>query len=311
MPPSLAARLNRPEYLFNPRAVLRRVRGGKWRSWDGISTATVQLPWSREIAVFEDEIGQAIVFTGVFDVSLTETIYRITDPGDMAVDIGANVGYITSVMATRAGANGSVVAFEPHPAVFGLLKKNAERWDLDPETASVAAHRTALSSRTGTGKLSSHGESDSHLGLSTLEAADFGQGSGAFEVDLDTVDERFDETAPLLVKIDVEGHEHQVLQGSERLLSEGRIRDIVFEEHSGYPAPSMTLLEYHGMTLFTLRHTPLGPRLDPIRESPAPAEWPGPNYLATRDPERVLERLRPRGWQCLGGTARLGRRAIA
>jgi FkbM family methyltransferase len=301
-------RLNRPEYLFRPSAVLRRLREGGRESWDSSATTEVALPWGPAITVFRDEIGHTIIASGIFDLTVTETIHRLVDRGDLAVDVGANVGYMTSLMAARAGGSGSVVCFEPHPTVFEVLSRNAARWDADGDLAAVDARRVALSSEAGTGRLQLEGDSESQFGLSSLDSSD-GAAANAVEVELARFDEAFEEREPGLVKVDVEGHERAVLEGAERLLESRRIRDIVFEEHAVYPAPSMTFLEERGMTLFTLKHSLLGLDVRPIAEGPAPPVWPGPSYLATRDPERALARLRPRGWHCLGGVARLGRAA--
>lgn len=303
---ALPPRLNRPDYLFHPRSVIRRLRHGRGGTWDGRTTETVRLPWDLELTIFSDEIGRAIAYTGVFDMPLTETILRLTEPGDLALDVGANVGYVTSLMARRAGPTGRVIAFEPHPTIHPVLEENARRWHTDPSVAAVEARRLALSNESGAGHLHVEGV-EGHMGLFAL--SDSANGDVGLEVELGRLDDLLAESPPQLLKIDVEGHERAVLEGGAGLLSEGRIRDVVFEEHAIYPAPSMTLLEEHGMTLFTLKHTLLGLHVHPIEEGPAPPEWPGPNYLATRDPDRAMRLLRPRGWRCLGGIALLGQPA--
>lgn len=259
--------------------------------------------------MFPDVLGRQLSACGVFDPSGTETIHRLLDSGGLAVDVGANVGYVTNLMAVRTGSGGSVVAFEPEPAVFELLEGNVARWNTDSRTAAVEARQLALSSRSGTGQLESGGSPGDHMGLSSLREAESGEDGNTFEfeVELARLDDLFPSGEIQVLKIDVEGHELAVLEGAERLLEERRVRDVIFEEHAIYPAPSMTFLEERGMALFTIKHTPLGLRVRPIVEGPAPGGWPGPNYLATRDPERALARLRPRGWQSLGGVARLGR----
>jgi FkbM family methyltransferase len=296
--------INRPEYLYRPRAALRRMRNGIARPMNG-GAATARLPWEQEITVFPDALGRGLIASGVFDPCGTETIHRLVEPGGLALDVGANVGYVTNLMAVRAGPGGQVVAFEPDPAVFDIFRQNARRWNADPGIAAVEAHRLAVSNRKGTGRLRSEGTPDSHMGLSALR--DHEDGDGTLEVELATLDELFGGREVQLLKIDVEGHEHAVLEGARNLIEQGRVRDLIFEEHRIYPAPSMTFLEERGMTLFTLKHTPFGLRVRPIREGPAPGGWPGPNYLATTDRERALRLLRPRGWQFLGGVARLGR----
>jgi len=47
-------------------------------------------------------------------------------PGDVYVDVGANIGYYTLVAAQRVGVQGKVFAYEPDPDNFKLLKHNVE-----------------------------------------------------------------------------------------------------------------------------------------------------------------------------------------
>jgi FkbM family methyltransferase len=303
---SLLARLNRPEYLYRPRAVLRRLLTGR-RAPSGGKATTARLPWGKEICVFPDALGRSLIASGVFDPCGTETIHRLVEPGGVAVDVGANVGYVTSLLTVRAGPGGRVVSFEPEPAVFEILERNVRRWNTDPAIAAATAQPLAISNTSGTGQLRSEGTPDSHMGLSSLRRTGNIGDAHTLEVEVAKLDDLFAGDELQLLKIDVEGHERDVLEGAARLIEQGRIRDIVFEEHAIYPAPSMTFLEERGMTLFTLKHSPLGLRIQPIQDGPAPPGWPGPNYLATIEPARALRLLRPRGWRFLGGVARLGR----
>jgi FkbM family methyltransferase len=50
-----------------------------------------------------------------------------TSPGDVFVDIGANIGYYALLAKQRVGPQDRVLAFEPHPKTASRLKKNVER----------------------------------------------------------------------------------------------------------------------------------------------------------------------------------------
>jgi FkbM family methyltransferase len=297
---SLLARINRPEYVFRPDAAIRRIRLGPGLPADSPGSREVELLWGQTITVFPDHLGRALIIGGIVDLPLTESIHRLLDPGGLAVDVGANVGYVTNLMATRLGKAGRVIAFEPHPAVFELLERNVTRWNDDASIGNVEARRLAVSKEPGRGRLSGGGETNVHMGLASLRNGAETGGASDFDVELATLDDLLGEKRLDLIKIDVEGHEPEVLEGAQRLIAERRIRDVVFEDHGIYPTPAMALLEELGMSVFTLKHSLLGPRARPVREGPAPEGWPGPNYLATLDPARAIARLAPRGWRSLG-----------
>jgi FkbM family methyltransferase len=55
-----------------------------------------------------------------------EELRKFIKPGDVAIDIGAHIGDTTIPMALAAGREGCVLALEPNPYVFPVLKKNSE-----------------------------------------------------------------------------------------------------------------------------------------------------------------------------------------
>ena len=52
---------------------------------------------------------------------LTEAVEAALKPGMVAIDVGANVGYFSMLMAERVGSAGRVQAFEPNPSMAGWL----------------------------------------------------------------------------------------------------------------------------------------------------------------------------------------------
>jgi FkbM family methyltransferase len=281
------ARFNQPYYLLRPGFLLRRLREGD----GGGDTAVVELPWGDPIQVETTEsIGRVIQSNGVYDLAVTEALMRLADPGELALDIGANIGYMTSALAFAVGSGGRVICFEPHPAVFAELEANVARWTARPR---IDARNLALSATPGKLALTLNETFTDNRGSASLE----GDGGGP-EVDVARLDAELDGATVGVMKIDVEGHEASVIEGAAEALAAHRIRDIVFEEHGSYPAPSATLLEGHGYTIFALDRNFFGPRLErPGAEHQAGGE--APNLLATVDPGRVRKRLGSRGWHCL------------
>jgi FkbM family methyltransferase len=67
------------------------------------------------------------LLTHSYEADTVELVRKITRPGMVALDIGANVGYYTRLLSTLVGSSGHVLAFEPHPRSFTLLRQNTVR----------------------------------------------------------------------------------------------------------------------------------------------------------------------------------------
>jgi FkbM family methyltransferase len=297
----LPARVSsKPQYVLHPLRALRRVgRVVKGPRPEGRSRVA-RLPWGIELTVQEsDAIGYSILVGRVFDPCVTETIHRLVDSGDVVVDVGANVGYLTSLGAVRAGQSGRVIAVEPHPAVFELLRSNAESWSGNPTAAPVELHRLALSNHTGVGAIVTGPHFESNMGLARLAEGD-AEGEQSHEVELRRLDELIDQTSVGLLKVDVEGHEAEVLAGASELLERRLVRDIIFEDHAPYPSEATAVVEQAGYRLVSLSNDLRGLLVNPPHERGPASAWPGPSYLATIDPDRSLARLKAKGWQ-VGG----------
>jgi FkbM family methyltransferase len=291
---------DKPQYVLHPGRAVRRLTH-RFADMEG-RTEVAQLPWGLPLEVrMSDSIGYSIVVGRVFDPCVTETLHRLIDPGDPVADVGANVGYLTSLAAVRAGADGRVLAFEPHPRVYEMLERNAGRWRATGAAENVELRREALSDRQGEGTLVAGPSFEGNMGLAALASGDGpAAGSQSIAVPLARLDDVVGSGRLGLLKVDVEGHEASVLRGAERLLGDGGIRDIVFEDHDPYPSEATAIVEAAGYELISLANDLWGLRLVAPSERGEVSAWPGPSYLATLEPERARERLRPRGWQVSG-----------
>jgi FkbM family methyltransferase len=155
------------------------------------------------------------VFYGYYDERFEASLFaELLDPGSTVLDVGANFGYYSVVCADAVGPTGAVHAFEPDPAAFELLTANA---DANGLADRIHVHRFAVGDHDGT--VSYHlAEEAAFSGLtSTGRSAT----RGVVEVRLRSLDsfavdhgiEQID-----ALKIDVEGHEAEVLRGARRLL---------------------------------------------------------------------------------------------
>lgn len=299
--------LDKPEYLLRPQQILRRLAGP--RMAEGGTFAEATLPWGLPIRFRPHEmLGSSIWRTGLYELCVSEAIWRLLEPGEVALDIGANIGYMTSVMAARVGPAGRVMAYEPHPEVFTELAANAERWG-PPSAGRITVFQAAVSEEAGTATLSVPDDFEHNRGLSSLGDVPGAPGTNSRSYAVETVrlaDQVNDGESVGLMKIDVEGHELSVLKGGEILLSRKRIRDVIFEEHRPYPTPVTALLEAHGYTLFRFARGRFGLEFCPVQERLAGERrsHDAQSFLATADADRALVRLHRKGWAVLGGRPR-------
>jgi FkbM family methyltransferase len=138
-------------------------------------------------------------------------------PGDLFVDVGANVGVYTTWAARIVGAKGNVIALEPAPRTRTWLEDICVQNGL----AQVNIIPSAAGDATGTALMQIQ---DGASGLSRL----VDRSVGSIEVPLTTLDTLLASKPPALIKIDVEGHELRVLEGARQTLQHSRV-PVVFE----------------------------------------------------------------------------------
>ncbi len=303
-PPSAMQRayrfVNRPYYWYRPSQLALRLRA---KDQPGGDLRLVRTAWGAHLYCWPDPLGQAVARTGVYDLTVAETLARLADPGENAIDAGANVGLMSSLLARAVGPRGHVTSFEPHPLIFATLARNVALWEREEHVTTIEARQAAVSMSAGTLPLAVDPEAFAqNKGTASLEHV-----ASADTTDVQTV--RLDEEVSGIVgvlKLDVEMHELAALQGAEGLLSRRLIRDILFEEHEPPPTPVTELLETHGYAVLSVRQGLTGPILCAPEEAHNRKLWDPPALLATSDPQRARERLRRRGWVSLRSRLRNG-----
>jgi FkbM family methyltransferase len=272
--------LNKPHYIFRPSQIVRRLIR---RAPD-----TVNLPWGLPISINPNEdIGHSLATTGIYDLTVSEALWRLTDSSDVALDVGANIGYMSALLSVRAA---SVISFEPHPQLFERLSLNIQRWK-----ANIEIHQLALSDRSGEALLSLSEAFERNEGVGSISYPSVtGRNIKVQTVKLS--DLKIDNIR--IAKIDVEGHELNVLRGAGPLV--GQLRDIVFEEHGTIPTPTTQYLHARGYELFYVGRKMFGPSLISIQTSPKRRDPYAPqSLLATLDVARAQKRMKPLGWRVL------------
>jgi FkbM family methyltransferase len=264
------------------------------------SVARVTLPWGATVKVFPREnVGCDIYHFGIFDYIVPESIYRLADKGELAVEAGANIGQNCSLLAYKTGPGGRVIAFEPHPEIFEELKGNAALWS-EQIRKNLQLENVALGETTGEAWLTEGSDFQSNRGAASISNGSSTPGR-KHKVSVRRLDDYIPASVQVGVcKIDVEGHELSVLKGAQRALERRAIRDIIFEDFNPKPSPVTEFLTQHGFTLFELHELWLRPRMVAMNSENGRTKGTfSSNYLATLDSKRAEKRFRAPGWRCL------------
>lgn len=151
---------------------------------------------------------------GVWEPDLTHFIRQRLRPGDVFVDVGANIGYFSVVAARRVGAAGRVVAIEASPRVFASLEQTVRE---NSVSSSVRVINVAAAARAGSIPIFAGPAHNTGL-ASTVERWGRPQQATVDAMPVDDLLERGEISRARIVKIDVEGGEDQVLAGMVRVI---------------------------------------------------------------------------------------------
>jgi FkbM family methyltransferase len=175
----------------------------------------------------------SIYLLGAFERSTADTLDRLLKPGDIAFDIGANIGAHTLPMARRVGNGGQVFAFEPTDFAFEKLRTNLL---LNPDLqATVHPHQMLLTDNPEASSESPVYSSWPLAGGRELHPKHCGQlntTKGAIVETIDAFSDRERISRLDLIKIDVDGSEYPVLHGGAETLR--KLRPVILMELSPY-----------------------------------------------------------------------------
>lgn len=162
---------------------------------------------------------------GTYERPVVNIIRRYLERGQIAFDIGANIGYLTLVMAQAVGASGRVFAFEPSTRAYQLLARNTQRM------SRIVAMQTAIADHRGTEAFSDFAfDLVAHLGDDSGHYHD-AEVSNVLVTTIDALVTDGTVALPDFIKVDVEGAEMRVFTGMQTLLETSRPA-ILVELHS-------------------------------------------------------------------------------
>jgi FkbM family methyltransferase len=145
---------------------------------------------------------------------------RLVRPGDVVLDIGANVGFYTLLAAKLAGPSGRVFAFEPLADNVAMLRRHLEV----NRVATVEVVEAAVAAASGTRRFTT---GEYHATGQLTETG----GQAVQVVSLDELHASGRLPRVDVMKVDVEGAELEVLQGAARVIEEFR-PVVIMELHN-------------------------------------------------------------------------------
>lgn len=142
-----------------------------------------------------------------------EKLLRLDPAPKTIIDVGANMGEI-SLRFAQQFPNARILSFEPHPVTFKKLKTN---WNKNA-FKNITLLNLGLGSQTG--EVYFEERSNGNLGMNRVTAD---REKSAHQIHITTLDLFFQEnnlSDASIIKIDVEGYEHEVLKGARNLLNQ-------------------------------------------------------------------------------------------
>jgi FkbM family methyltransferase len=168
----------------------------------------------------------------LYEPETSQLVERVLKEEDCFVDIGAHIGYFSLLAAKIVGDHGTVFSFEPEKKNYDHLKQNIAMNDL----TNIKTFNIALSSDDKEGELFVNSDNDGGHALWDVSKHPFNKNSRHAHVKqavtiatLDSIIQSESIDRIHLIKIDTEGTEHNILQGSLNTIKRCKVPYIICE----------------------------------------------------------------------------------
>ena len=279
-PANLRRILNHP--LNRDRKLDALRRWGAWQVRSRMAGGDVAVPFANGLTVYgrTGMTGAAsTAYVGLNEPDDMALVVHALRPGDLFLDVGANLGLYTLLAAGAVGAD--VIAYEPMPATAALLKNNVHRNGLENLVSVVTA---AVGREEGAITLTATEDDVTSRVATDLEGADQ-------QAKVTTLDASVNGRAPAFLKVDVEGFEGAVLEGASRTLASPSLQFALVEinsnaERYGYSC-EWILETMAGFGLKPYHYEAWSRTLTPLQGANVGAD----NTLFIKDAEAARERV--------------------
>lgn len=233
-----------------------------------------------------------LIYCRHFEAQEREFLNKFLRPGDVFVDVGANIGLFTLIAAKRVGPQGKVFAFEPTAKTFTRLVDNVQLNKL----SNVECLKLALSDSQGHLHLSAAANGydawnslgkvtlDQPVNLERVDVVDWDHFSRARCLAGDSV---------AMMKIDVEGWEARVLDGGREFFTSPRapVLQVEFTDDAAQAAGSSCQALYEHLQSFGYKMFVYDIAKGRLVHESRREKYPYVNVIAAKDPEFVDFRI--------------------
>jgi FkbM family methyltransferase len=196
------------------------------------------------------------IYCGLHEFVDMAFLLHLLRPGDLFVDVGANVGSYTVLASSVCGARS--IAIEPDLATIESLKRNVEINRIGDRVTIVD---TAAGASAGTARFT--------VGQDTINRVAASTDIASREVQVRTLDEILADKDPVLIKMDVEGFEPQVVAGAPTTLANPSLAAVITETANPGIRSAMAS---HGFVCATYRPFDRSISLEDPSAKPAPSQ---------------------------------------
>jgi FkbM family methyltransferase len=197
---------------------------------DGHVTVPV-LDFTMKLRADDQGLSRQLILRGVREDDAVQFLTPLLPRFRTIIEIGANQGYYAILEALKTPADARIFAFEPHPDNVATLLANLKTNNCEHKFADI--FQGAVSDRDGTARLNVSRLSNWHtLSNVTLPGEGWQQAIEVPTISLDCYCAAKGIDTVDFVRMDVEGHEAEVVKGATRVLGASRDCVLFIELHS-------------------------------------------------------------------------------